>query len=303
MERIFEYALIRLAPFAHRGESLNIGLVVFKDGKLDVEVQASASLVKAFGADPSAVDWIKSHLQANDTPTATVEERWRALAYSGGFSLSERGWLRAETDEQYSAQVMSILADYVARPRPSTGRPRRSNLLKELRSAFRSYNILGRGHDDIDRHKVVSNVPVGPAGKLHIDFLLKNGCFHATEAVDFRSSEDSGVSELKDVALAAFTLNYARDKLGPKTTKCYFVFSAPAMIEKALNPAVSLAENSADEIYNLESSDDRVRYLDTILDAAGTRSLFNSTPELGLESRRVEKRRGRAITLRGRVKW
>jgi hypothetical protein len=300
MERIFEYALIRLAPFAHRGERLNIGLVVFKDGELDVEIQASASLVKAFGADPAAVDWIKSHLKANDTPTATVEERWRALACSGGFSLSERGWLRAETDEQYSVQIMGILADYVARPKHSTGRRRRSNLLKELRSEFRSYNILGRGHDDIDRHKVVSNVPVGPAGKLHIDFLLKNGAFHATEAVDFRSSEDSGVSELKEVALAAFTLNYAKDQLGPNRTWCYFVFSAPGIIEKALMPAVTLVERSADEIFNLESNDDRMKYLDKILDAAGTRSLLNSAPALGL--RKFEKRSG-AVALRGRSKW
>lgn len=274
MERIFEYAIIRLTPYAHRGESLNIGVVVFLSDELDIELQARAALVKAFGVEPSSVSWIERFLREHDEPTLPVRERWRILSSCAGFSLSELGWFQSNEEAQYEVRISGILNDYVDRPRFPSLHKKRSNLVRELRKEFSSRQIMGKKKEDLDRHKIVANTPVGPSGKLHVDFLLRNGTYHATETVDFRSAEDSGVPEMKEAALAAFTLRYARDQLGSNSTQCYFVFAAPVIIEKAIGPAIELVENDADDVFNIESLDDKVRYLDKILAAAGAKALF-----------------------------
>lgn len=135
---------------------------------------------------------------------------------------------------------------------------------------------MGRRPEDLDNHKVVANVAVGPSDKLNVDFLAKNGLFHATETVDFSRSIDTGVSELKGAALAAYTLRYAKKELGSDITQCYFVYLAPTIIENGISPALSMVENDVDMLFNLKSADDKQRYFDIMLSALGSPPLFNS---------------------------
>lgn len=275
MDRIVEYAILRFVPATYRGEQINVGVVVFDKERLDVRIHIQPSLIKALGTDPSKLEWISSYLRETDDPKLPIEERWSRLCRFPGFALSDRGFLCAETDEQYEFRIDRIRSDYVDRPRPTATRRRSTSLFRQLHTVFREYNVMGRHAEDVSRHKVVSNVPVGPAGKLHVDFLVKNGQYHATETADFRTSSDAGTAELKDAALASVTLQYARDQLG-KHTHCYFVYAASPLTESSISPALQLADRAADDVFNIESGEDRRRYFDLILAAAGSPSLFTS---------------------------
>lgn len=275
MDRIFEYAIIRFVPEAFRGEQINVGLVVFKGVELDIRIFLQANLLKALGIDASKLDWISTYLRQYDDSALSPSERWKRLSSFPGFALSERGWLSAETEEQYEIRVDRVRLDYIDRPKTPQLKKRSSGLARELRSVFRDYHIMGKRPEDVNNHKVISNVPVGPSGKLHVDFVVKNGVFHATETADFRRAQDSGVAELKEAALASFTLQYAKEQLGRAGTKCYLVYSAPSVIESAISPALEIAERGVDKLFNMESSDQRRDYLDLMLTAAGA-PRFNS---------------------------
>lgn len=269
MERIFEYAIIRLIPYAHRGEQLNVGVIVFNKTGIDIHLKTLPAVLRIFGLTQTSLDWLHGYLKRADDPSMTVTDRWKQLSKGAGYSLSELGWFSTLEDSEYSTRVEEIVSDYVDRPITSQSSKKRTNLLKELKSAFQFHEILGKNTSDLNNHKVVSNIPVGPAGKLHIDFLLRNSFYHATETIDFRRSEDAGTSELKDAALASVTFRYAREQLGANSTKCYLVYAAPPLIEKAVQPALSLLETSVDRAFNMESKADKKAYIDCMLEASG----------------------------------
>lgn len=275
MDRVCEYAIVRLVPQAYRGELVNVGLIVFDGPKLDIRVYPQVSLLKSLGLASSALDWIASALLALDDPDLPARSRWDLLSRVPGLALSDMGWFVAETDEQYNLRIDGIRTDYIDRPHAPLTKKRTTSLVRELSGLFRDYHIMGKVAADVHRHKVVANVPVGPAGKLHVDFVVKNGVYHATETADFRNVHEIGDTELKEAALASFTLRYAREQLGSADTKCYLVYSATPIVEATISPALELAEGSVDRLFNLESPEDKRDYIDIILSAAGS-PRFNS---------------------------
>lgn len=181
----------------------------------------------------------------------------------------------AEGDDQYEARLSRIREELVDRPKVARPKVKRSNLVREIREELREHEILGRNVTDLDHHKVVSNIPFGPANKLHIDFLVRNGAFHATETIDFRRSLEAGTTEIRDAAVASCTLRFAREHLGANSTRCYFAFAAPRVVEASIRPALQLVERDADDCFNLESREDKRRFVDLMLAAAGSPGLFS----------------------------
>lgn len=275
MAHIFRYAIVRLVPYAHRGETLNVGIVVFCNDRLDVRFSAPPSLLDYFGIQSTTLDWVAENLVRIDNRELPLEERVSEISRFSGIQLSEIGWFLIDEPHQYEARISDIISEYVEKPKKIKRKTENSSLLKDLRRIFKDYSIYSTRIEDINKHKVISNMPVGPAGKLHVDFLLKNGNYHATETLDFRKSEDAGPTELKNAALASVTFRHARDVLGPEATRCYLVYAAPSVVEMAVSPALEIAGRDGVVMFNLESKEDKASYLDTILSAAGVNHLFN----------------------------
>ncbi|MER8692403.1 DUF3037 domain-containing protein [Mesorhizobium opportunistum] len=275
MANIYKFAILRLVPFAHRGEALNVGVLVFGPARLDVRLSASASLLGYFGIQASTLDWLAENLVRGDNSGVSVEERAAEVARFAGVQLSDIGWFGTDDDSQYDPRIAEILAEYVDKPKKSKVRRDKTTLSKDLRKTFKEYKIFSSKIEDLHHHKVVANMPVGPSGKLHVDFLIKNGIYHATETIDFRHSEDAGPAELKNAALANVTFQHAREVLGFGSTRCYLVYAAPSLVESAVSPALEIARKDASDSFNLESREDKARYLDTILAAAGVNHLFS----------------------------
>ncbi|MDH4985222.1 DUF3037 domain-containing protein [Aminobacter anthyllidis] len=274
MAHIFKYAIVRLVPFAHRGERLNVGIVIFAPDKLDVRLNGSPSLLDYFGVQASTLDWLAEKLVRSDDMTLAVEDRATEISRFSGIQLSEIGWFSIDQDRDYEIRIAEIISEYTDKPKKARTRRDQTNLTRDLKSIFKDHKIFSSKIEDIDRHKVIANMPVGPSGKLHIDFVIKNGKYHATETIDFRKSEDAGPAELKNAALANVTFRHAREILGSDRTQCYLVYAAASFVEPAISPALEIASKDVADVFNLESRDDKLRYIDTMLAAAGVNHLF-----------------------------
>lgn len=274
MARTYRYAILQLLPFAHRDEVINVGIVVFRQEKLQVRLSAPPTLLSYFGVQSSTLDWVAESVARRDNPERSLSERVSELSSLSGVKLSELGWFSADEGEQYELRLNQIIGQYVDKPKVAKPRLAKKRLLDDLKRVFKEYEIYGQRPEDLHRHRVVARMPVGPSGKLHIDFLLKNGTYHATETLDFRTSQDAGPNELKNAALASVTFQHARDALGPNDTNCYLVYAASSIVEAAVRPAIEIAGRDVTDSFNIESREDKVRYVDVMLAAAGVNHMF-----------------------------
>lgn len=269
------YAILQLRPFAHREELINVGLAVFRDDGLDVRLKGAPSILRHFGIEADTLDWAVSHICEHDDPKLPPEERSRVASMLAGIHFSSMGWFLIDSPQDYERRVESLLQQYVEKPKKPSRQHKRSKLRRDLAEIFKGYKLLSNKSEDLENHKIVPNMPVGPAGRLHIDFLLKNSSFHATETLDYRASDAAGEKEVKSAALVNVTFRHARATFSSHGTKCYLVYAAPSLIEKSISPALQIATDDADDVFNMESRDDKLRYLDTILAAAGNKGLFS----------------------------
>lgn len=272
MALTYNYAILQLVPFAYREEVFNVGIVVIKPASVDVRIKAPSQLASYFGIENTTLDWISAAIFERDEPDFSIPERLKAISSLAGIKFSEVGWFLAESDVQYEARIAQILQDYVDRPAVIKIRKKTTSVARNLKKIFLDYGLYGNRPDDINRHKVVPNMPVGPSGKLHVDFLLKNSAYHATETIDFRQNQEIGTSEIKSAALVNVTFQHAKDFLGDKT-RCYLVFSADPLVENAMRPAIQIAQRDVTDSFNMESDADKSRYIDIMLTAAGTNGL------------------------------
>jgi len=254
---------------------VNIGLVVFTATGLDIRVSATPSILNYFGVSQRAVDWISTRIRDLDDPSLPTPERAKQIARAAGYSISEIGWFSVDTETQYETRVSNIITEYVERPKRASINKARTSISKNLRKIFKEYSIFSTSIRDIDKHMVVSNVPVGPSGKLHVDFVLKNSKYHATETIDFSSSDNAGIAEIKNAALASVTFQHTKEAWSDFGVRCYLVYAASLSVEKSILPALKIARHDADDVFNLESSDEKSRYIDIILQASGNRSMFD----------------------------
>ena len=84
--------------------------------------------------------------------------------------------------------------------------------------------------------------------------------------VDLRTSGQLTTGRLKDIAVAAVTLDEAKRTFG-RGTRRYFVYAGSASAEKQARGYLRAAEYHADEVFNFLSRTDRAAYLDYIFAA------------------------------------
>jgi hypothetical protein len=275
MEDTFDFALIRLVPAAHRGENINVGVVVLKADGADVRIVPPFSLLRYFNISIRSVEWIKKQIFSSDNINLKIKQRIDLINQSTVFYLSEPGWFSVDQQDDYERRISEIIAEYIDRPRSPVARQKKSSLHKTIGNVFREFNVFSKNFEDLDKHKVISNFPVGPSGKLYIDFMIKNGRYHATETLDFSRSESTGNNEIKQAAVVNVTFQHARERLNEAPIQCYLVYSAKHTVEKNIEPAISIAKHGADDIFNVESREDKLRYFNIILKEAGIENLFD----------------------------
>jgi hypothetical protein len=271
MARSYDFTVVKFVPDTIRDEALNAAVVILGPDGLDVRVTPNPERLHAIAPRLASetLDELKKSLESLDVKDLPTGERIAHLRRLPGIVMSEPGTLHAENDTELRLHVDNLVdrllttvrAPVTARPGPKT-----TALVQELTATFRKEKLLGRDDDDLSKHKVIRNVPVSTDGSLRADFVAKNRVMHVTETTDLRAPGEVTASRLKNIAVAAVTLDEAKRKFGRRTQR-YFVYAGSASAEKQAQGYLRAAEHHAEQVFNFSSKVDRASYLDHIFAA------------------------------------
>ena len=267
MAHIFEYAVLRVTPDPVRGESVNIGLVVFLDSGIDVRMLPHLGKVTALDAnlDLNALlvlpDQLRTLYSGPARPVGVAEP----LRHLGVVSISEKATFSLQDQSQYDAQVESLMKRLVF-PTPNKKRilPKNTRIQTSLRKAFAKQGILGEKQEDISKYKVVENFPIAEDENLYAEFALKNSQYHFTETTDFRSNTSTDKDKSRIASLAAIKFVEASKKF--KQLRRYTVYAARS--DNEVKSQLAMLGNNSDGVINVRSRSDMAAYMDQIMAAA-----------------------------------
>lgn len=259
MERVYDFAIVRVCPDPRRGELVNIGIVVFGTGLLDVRILPSLAKVRALHGD---LDLTELH----DLPTRmrdvvkgqrSAAKKYAILKDVGMVTLSEMGRFRAHDEQGYARVVEQLLVRLV---KPTAGvveRPSSSKLFSQVKGVIRAAKILGKNQGDFENHKLITNYPMSVNKGLYADFAGRNSVSYFMETIDFRVGKGIHGPKFNESAKAAFVL---REAMGQsQDSKRFVLYAATAETERQVNTHLNLLGEFATDFVNFESGQDRAR--------------------------------------------
>lgn len=264
----YKYSIIRITPNPVRAESINVGFVITSpSGVADVRVLDSFSKIKAVTNDYSMdkLEALKVQLEKMLTNCLTIEQA--SEFFQGSIVLSSVGTFTAIDTIEYENNVNNINKLYIS-PIKSSKRTQvtQKRIITELKDEFERFGIMGKNVNEIHNHKVVQGYPLSEADGLYAELLLKNGVYHLTETLDFRSSNLK--QKMGDTAVKAITMNTAKS-VWKEEVNTLLVYAAEASQERTYAQQINLVNGYADKMFNLLSKSDMSTYFEHMMKAAG----------------------------------
>lgn len=260
-----DYAVVKIVPDPLRDEALNAAIVVFRPDGLDVHVTPSPERLRAVAPaiTSETLDDLAAALKNVDESEQSTARRLTNLRGLPGVVVSEPGTVQGQNEAELNKNVVGLVSRLLTPIRLSFRPPlmKATALTRELAKVFKREKLLGRGEDALRQHKIVRNLTLSDDGTISADFVARNSAFHVTETVDLRTPGELTTVRLKDIAVAALTLDEAKRKLGRKTQR-YLVYAATATEERRASGFLGVAEHHAEYVFNYSSRDDRTHYFD-----------------------------------------
>ncbi len=265
---IYKYSIIRITPSPVRAESINVGFVITSPtGVADVRVLDTYNKIKAVTNDYSMdnLEDLKLQLEKMLSDCLTIEQ---AMAFfQGSITLSSIGTFTADTAFEYEENVSTINKLYISPIKASKkSHVTQKRIITELKEEFERFGIMGKNVNEIHDHKVVQGYPLSEEEGLYAELLLKNGVYHLTETLDFRSSNLK--QKLGDTAVKAITMNTAKT-VWDEGVNTFLVYAAEASQERTYAQQINLVNGYADKMFNLLSTSDMSAYFEHMIEAAG----------------------------------
>lgn len=270
MPNTYDYAILRLIPDASRGESVNVGLVVFGPDGIDVRLTPILQKARALSA------WVDvEHLRQlqEAIPAALNKIADRELQLFTLRSLfqpvtidDDIGRFVVGISHEYEARITETMAAFVL-PEPRTRRAAGqivNRLHSDLKEWFRRHQLLGLNAEALHKHKIVTNYPIAPTAGIYAEFALKNGVYRITETIDFRV-KDVDSRKSNEAAAKAMTLMEAKAALGTDTQR--FAILAATDYAK-IQAQINLLSRHADHVLMRDSAEDMDFYAKTVAKAA-----------------------------------
>ncbi len=262
MATTFDYSIIRVEPDPRRGERVNVGVVVFKNGELDIRVVETKKAAAIASRDwDNHIQQFSSFLRENASLAEGPKELVQLMGALGSqISLTNTGWFDARGDDAYEKEVSRIITTLIKR-QAQPRRPRDSGIASKIAAEFKTAQILAAKGEDIKSGNVVRNYVVDEGAGLKADFALKNGCLHLAETVDLTTAHP----HFGTAAGAAVTLDKAR-KLN-NGAKAYGVYAVAESRRAEVKEHLSILGDYSDDIFNWNDRDERQRFTRVFYDA------------------------------------
>ena len=265
MTKSFEYAVLAAIPDPHRGERVNIGVVVFTDDGPDLRLPPVSSKIKSVTKEDWAprLKWLHrviGDVFEKDRKPSNIQERLRSI--EPRILPISRGVFDATCKEEYEEIVRGIIGDLVTVPRiASAERP--SSVKTEIAAALKAKNILSLQNPDINSGRVVRDFVIDKAG-LCADFALKNGKLHVANVVDLRRPKD----DVKGTALKALVLDQAKKNFAKQNVFAIGVYASLTPEEERVSKHVKLLKSYSEATYNWLNDSERNTFVEHLAEAS-----------------------------------
>lgn len=267
MKSVARTRIVTFKPYPHRAEQCALGLLLWlPDGT--VQAHPALSLRKARAIDPSCdLAALRDGMHAIAMELSQSPEAL-ALYISGVGAIqlaAETGVIHYANPDELRAGIQWSLAMGAEphKPAPSRERATVSRLFVEVKQAFDAYGWMAAPGDTLAAHKIIARHPLSRAEGLTVDFALQNGVLHCMQTVDYRTAP----ADKRQEATAKFlTLGYAPQVAG-EAARRYAIIAGSGAPEA--EPAIKLAERTADDLFLAESAHDMDRLFGIVARAMG----------------------------------
>jgi hypothetical protein len=269
MARSFDFSVLRLMPDPARGETINLGIVVFRDDNLDVRVGEVLTRARSLYPDLT-LDHLREGvavLQRLGAVSMSSAERHASLARIGPFALGDLGYFTPDDDtaQSYESHVNRLLGLFTSANRNIRRTSRVSRLATIVRKVFRDEKVLAQIGDSaaIAEHKIVPEWPIPTRPSLRADLALANGIIRVCEIVDLQMTDDgpSPASLFEGVV----TLDIAQRVADAKQAVFAYQAAGPSA---RIDEALGIARVHATDLVNWDSRQERDEFLHQWIDAA-----------------------------------
>jgi Protein of unknown function (DUF3037) len=265
MAHTYKYSILTAIPDPRRGERVNIGIVVFLDGKLDVRFQQASFKLKALTREnwDSRIESIRRriselHQKKNEAPDSMLS---KISFVEPLISSSGLGTFHSHSPEDYENTINDILQSLVLLPKakPSDAV---SRINTEITKAFKTAKALAKPDQSLRDGKIVRGLPVAINEGLLADFALQNSKMHIASTLDLRKH----TVRLDEAALKSIVLDKSREVYG-KTVRTIGVYAVEPDMKKHFSTHIELLSDYADETYNWLEMGRRTKFLRSLYDA------------------------------------
>lgn len=278
----YPFAVLRVQPDPVRGESFNIGLVVFVDGKVIASIDENSMRLRALDPDLAALPiWatLQQDIEGLTNGLASVDTQHYLLKsmLAPVYADQKLGEITIGDGESIEDRIEQLMQRLIRRPQRtvhgsrSTRDGRESKLNLYLRDWFKRANIYSRKVTDISNHRVVSGYPIVANNDLYAEFALKNGVVHIIETLDFRGHEKVNATVHKEAALKSIVLDQARHTLDQGSKRIAVIAASDY---SAMRPAIGIVTKYADDVIAMSSSQDKQRLADFIAMSLRTQTVL-----------------------------
>lgn len=271
MNNLAKYSVLQARPSRDRYELVTVGLVVRMAEKWDVRILPDPSKVFALNPafPPSGLVNIQRTISSLLKGAESFDAARSRLARHGNDPgiQSFVGQFLANDEEQYENRISELMKLLVLPPVPDRGAvPKKlgvSRLRTRLRNHFRSQGLLGTDLNDIGNHKIVERFPINVEQGLYAEFALKNGAMNVTETVDFDVKQIP--RKILEAQAKSLILSAAKKEFGAGTKR--YVIVSGSNLKQAM-PSINLLHDQAEDVFEVSSEADMIRYSDLIQRAA-----------------------------------
>ncbi|MGK9173357.1 DUF3037 domain-containing protein [Yokenella regensburgei] len=261
----FKYSLIRVTPNLEKGETINVGMIVYRDNEIDVRMINSVSKLRAIdkGLNLEYLEDLTSSFF--DVSKVMKDIYLLPRLFKGSLSLSDFGVFTVGDMALYETKINELMARLVNPQRASHKRVSRK-IFFDIKDTFIRNGVFSKYNEDLYNHKVVANYPISSDEGLMADFLLKNGKYHLTETIDFRS--ENVKKQMGEAAISALTISKACEVFSHNIDSFVIYAAETTAQEKSAKQQLNLLEKHTDNLINAFSKDDMSHYFEKMLEAS-----------------------------------
>lgn len=246
MATSFSYSVLMAIPDARRGERVNVGIMIYRPGGVDVRLAEMGKVRALTGSDWNAYAYqaaerLKARFASSDEARRFAEAQ---EPFDPVLRATTPAWFSIDSVVDYEARIRDILSALVLRPKAVATKEKTTRINTEIAHRLKEAKALATVPDEpMESHRVVRDFPV--EDELKADFAQRNGVLRVAATLDLRKPHVN----IKDATHKAIVLDRAKKIFGPDT-KRIAVYAVPPSELNRFHQHLELMHDYSDEVYN-----------------------------------------------------